>query len=257
MIFRPQHTRPNGTDFRLGGYAMADAQAEDAARPAVLRVEAWGKQTGLGWDYSRVPGASRYAGGEAAGGIVFLPSPVDLADSSTTYAPTDRNVQESFVTMGPSVSLAYGTPDTATGGLADASWRMHRDTSPGGYSAITHDVQVASVWTNAFSLIYDANGIGVGVGGTAYFKSPSGTTAQRPASPANGMQRYNTTTSKLEAYAGGAWKTVGYTAASGWTAPTGTDQRGGFATSTGTLTDALQTLKSLVGDLITAGVLTA
>ncbi|MBI2234592.1 MAG: hypothetical protein HYU57_06360 [Micavibrio aeruginosavorus] len=34
---------------------------------------------------------------------------------------------------------------------------------------------------------------------------PSGTTAQRPGTPVNGMTRYNSTTSKFEAYQAGAW----------------------------------------------------
>jgi hypothetical protein len=37
---------------------------------------------------------------------------------------------------------------------------------------------------------------------------PTGTTAQRPASPATGMFRYNTTTSFLESYNGTAWSPV-------------------------------------------------
>jgi len=35
---------------------------------------------------------------------------------------------------------------------------------------------------------------------------PSGTTAQRPASPVTGQMRMNTTTVKLEYYNGSAWK---------------------------------------------------
>nr|WP_319527809.1 hypothetical protein [Pseudomonas laurentiana] len=38
---------------------------------------------------------------------------------------------------------------------------------------------------------------------------PSGTTAQRPASPVAGMLRYNTSTSKMERYIGGKWLTHG------------------------------------------------
>lgn len=34
---------------------------------------------------------------------------------------------------------------------------------------------------------------------------PSGTTAQRPASPATGMMRFNTTTGLLEVYNGTSW----------------------------------------------------
>ena len=37
---------------------------------------------------------------------------------------------------------------------------------------------------------------------------PSGTTAQRPASPVNGMLRYNTDTSHLEIYLSGTWTVI-------------------------------------------------
>lgn len=39
-------------------------------------------------------------------------------------------------------------------------------------------------------------------------KVPTGNTAQRPASPENGMIRFNSDTGELEGYLGGAWKTV-------------------------------------------------
>lgn len=48
---------------------------------------------------------------------------------------------------------------------------------------------------------------------TGYLAIPKGTTAQRPASPATGMVRYNTTTSSYEVYSGTAWvqwSTTGY-----------------------------------------------
>lgn len=40
---------------------------------------------------------------------------------------------------------------------------------------------------------------------TGSFVIPVGTTAQRPASPANGMIRLNTTNNALEGYANNAW----------------------------------------------------
>lgn len=43
---------------------------------------------------------------------------------------------------------------------------------------------------------------------TGFLQLPTGTTAQRPANPANGMTRVNTTTNVLEAYIAGAWITV-------------------------------------------------
>jgi len=41
---------------------------------------------------------------------------------------------------------------------------------------------------------------------TGAYTISTGTTAQRPATPATGMMRFNTTTSKLEYYNGSAWK---------------------------------------------------
>jgi hypothetical protein len=43
---------------------------------------------------------------------------------------------------------------------------------------------------------------------TGYMQLPVGTTAQRPASPVNGMLRYNSTTSVIEMYLSGSWVTV-------------------------------------------------
>lgn len=49
---------------------------------------------------------------------------------------------------------------------------------------------------------------------------PTGTTAERPATPAAGMMRYNSTTLKLEIYTNAAWTPVGGSAAVSATAPT-------------------------------------
>jgi len=40
---------------------------------------------------------------------------------------------------------------------------------------------------------------------SGYLGIPRGTTGQRPASPQQGMIRWNTTTSKLEGYNGSTW----------------------------------------------------
>ena len=57
------------------------------------------------------------------------------------------------------------------------------------------------------SFTMDANG-GVAFAGTGYFTLPTGTTAQRPASPTTGMTRFNTTLGVIESYHGssnGGW----------------------------------------------------
>jgi hypothetical protein len=43
---------------------------------------------------------------------------------------------------------------------------------------------------------------------TGYFDLPTGTTAQRPGSPSNGMARYNTDTSSLEYYGNSLWNGI-------------------------------------------------
>lgn len=42
--------------------------------------------------------------------------------------------------------------------------------------------------------------------GTGFFRLPSGTTAQRPGAPLNGMMRFNTDTSKTEVYLNAVWR---------------------------------------------------
>lgn len=44
---------------------------------------------------------------------------------------------------------------------------------------------------------------------TDYLQIPTGTTAQRPGSASAGYIRFNTTTTKLEAYDGSSWIDVG------------------------------------------------
>lgn len=46
---------------------------------------------------------------------------------------------------------------------------------------------------------------------TDYFALPAGTTAQRPASPVNGMIRYNTTLASNEIYQAGSWQQFSFT----------------------------------------------
>jgi len=61
----------------------------------------------------------------------------------------------------------------------------------------------ASVITNS---VLAEDGTNAWVTGTGAFTVPSGTTAQQPAGPTNGMMRYNTTTSRQEFYTGAAWR---------------------------------------------------
>lgn len=70
------------------------------------------------------------------------------------------------------------------------------------------------------------------VAGTDFIQMPAGTTAQRPASPAQGMQRYNTTLGYTEVYTGSAWAAMGTQGATNSYA----GQGGQVFTSSGTFT---------------------
>ena len=68
--------------------------------------------------------------------------------------------------------------------------------------------------TNLLALGVSNSRVGIGtaspattlhVSATDAIRIASGTTAQRPGSPANGDVRYNSTTSTIEGYSGGAW----------------------------------------------------
>jgi hypothetical protein len=60
--------------------------------------------------------------------------------------------------------------------------------------------------TRAAALATLANNLSVAAGVENAYVVPTGTTAQRPATPLVGMTRYNTTTNKFECYTGSTWK---------------------------------------------------
>ena len=61
----------------------------------------------------------------------------------------------------------------------------------------TNALTLQTINTNALAISAAQN---VTLSSTGALTVPSGTTAQRPSSPTNGMLRYNTTTSQLEIY---------------------------------------------------------
>jgi hypothetical protein len=72
------------------------------------------------------------------------------------------------------------------------------------------DTWVRAQANAAFAAANSVNVYGANTNNTSYFALPVGTTAQRPASPANGAIRLNTTTNNIEIYAG-QWMNLYYT----------------------------------------------
>lgn len=82
---------------------------------------------------------------------------------------------------------------------------------PGNSSAFTALIKYSDGTANLAFQTNGANAVVINSSQVANFvstgavKIPSGTTAQRPASPVNGMIRYNTTTLRVEGYANNTW----------------------------------------------------
>ena len=103
----------------------------------------------------------------------------------------------------------------------DVYVKTSTSTAADGKVLIAKDAEGKVEWTNTVAAAFGGTGnnapgafdILVGRSGSYSLSSamasamqlPAGTTAQRPGSPVNGMLRYNSDTSKIEAYAGGAW----------------------------------------------------
>ena len=104
---------------------------------------------------------------------------------------------------------------------ADVYLKTSTSTAADGKVLIAKDADGKVEWTDTVAAAFGGTGnnapgaydILVGRSGSYSLSSsmasamqlPAGTTAQRPGSPVNGMLRYNSDTSKIEAYAGGAW----------------------------------------------------
>ncbi len=120
----------------------------------------------------------------------------DSADSNATKKIT----VSSLTALGTGVSTVSGgttglTPAAATAGaITLAGTLAAANGGTGNVSPSTFDILIGKA--PSYELSSSVN---------SAMLLPSGTTAQRPGAPVNGMLRYNSDTSKVEAYAGGSW----------------------------------------------------
>ena len=119
--------------------------------------------------------------------------------TGTTISSTWANNTLSDIATALTGSLAADGQTTATGPLNMGTQKI---TNVGTGTAPTDVVVVSQFQTPTFTG-------DVTMSSTGYVLIPSGTTAQRPASPANGEIRYNTTLNQFEGYASGVWGSLG------------------------------------------------
>jgi hypothetical protein len=145
--------------------------------------------------------------------------------TGTTISTTWANNTLTDIATALTGSLAADGQTTATGPLNMGTQKI---TNAGTGTAPT-DVAVTSQVTTAVAITggtIDGTAIGattpstgkfttlqatsdISFTGTGFVLIPSGTTAQRPVSPANGEIRYNTTLNQFEGYANSAWGSLG------------------------------------------------
>jgi len=153
---------------------------------------------------------------------------LDVASSVVTFL-YDGNTWQMFSSVGPKGPQGPQGPQGATGPQGPSSMSDGTEAAPGlpfanntatGFyrpAANTLGFVTASVERmridstgrmNVANMTISAN---VDNSGTGYFALPVGTTAQRPNTPATGMQRMNTTTGYMEYYNGTNWEQINST----------------------------------------------
>ena len=136
----------------------------------------------------------------------------DLTTSATTMnivtaTATTLNIGSAATTFNTATTTATSTMNLATGAtLSGATKTINIGTA--GLSGSITNIDIGSSVSGSLGTINLNNDVIVTT--TGYLALPDGTTAQRPASPTNGMSRYNTDTDTMEYYRENAWVPSSY-----------------------------------------------
>lgn len=127
QVYKARHVVEGSHDIAYDVTASPEAASEFVAEsPAVLRVEAYGQQSGDGWVRTQDQSKSTHRGGTANGGIWYTVPEVGLEDiPSGLTSDSTRNVSAGHVGLGPGVTLGFGLPSLTTGLMQDG-WQIGR-----------------------------------------------------------------------------------------------------------------------------------
>lgn len=208
-IHHPFHTSFAGLSFRPQlwklGYPNVERnpqltetilRADERRRPSVLVAHAWGAQSDASPDFAHVqlPMDSRARGGTGHGGLVLHPPRFEMEDyfginsQANVEDTTSALATRSYLLAAPGVSFALGKPK-ADGGLQPGGVTIGRDyTLPTKPMVVNYDsVELMRGFQSGSEVIVE-----LAQGGSTAIKLPYGTNAQRPATPARGHVRINT-----------------------------------------------------------------
>ena len=209
VSFRPQLTVQGAPNFEHNPQLPPVLiERDEAVRPQVLTMRAFGGVSAAtgDWAYVEAPASSRARGGTANGGVLFAPPRFEAEDyfginsgANVDDTSSDR-ATSSYVLAAPGVAFALGLP-TIGGDLAANSVVIRQD--------VATSTRPMVVEHNAVELLrgyVDGSETLVELAGTTAVLIPSGTDAQRPATPAVGHLRINTeSTPVIEWWDGSAW----------------------------------------------------
>jgi hypothetical protein len=139
-------------------------------------------------------------------------APSWTSQSSLTVGTATTSTTTSNINGGSSGNLVYQVDTNQTGFIAPGvSGYVLRST--GASTApdwVSPTLTIGSTGMELGSTYTSIAGLNIlAATGTSHWTIPNGTTLQRPASPAAGMIRYNSTQSTFEGYSSGAWSSLG------------------------------------------------
>ena len=223
--------------FQLTGLAQAIANASGTGLLALngsstispVTITGTGNQIGVtGGDGSSTPTISLAANFIAPGTAgITLPNGTTAQRGATTG------------------QIRYNTDTARFEGYYAGSWQTFGigDGTVTSVSGTTSQINVTNVGSIA-TVAIAANPTLPGTGGVVV---PVGTTAQRTASPTNGILRYNTTLAQFEAYTNGAWSVLSTGSTGVTSVATGVGLLGGPITTAGTIDIDTTVVATLTG----------
>jgi len=179
--------------------------------------------TNITQSISTTSGALTVAGGIGVGGNVNIGGTVTgggIRSTTSITPPSNPTVGDIWYQQGTDVVLRYendGTTTTSywvdiTGPTVIISSGTVSGSLGGGGTFTGGIVANATTFSSTVTIGAAVTGtftsVSLMVNTTDAILMPSGTTAQRPANPINGMFRYNSTSSLIEAYMAGSWITI-------------------------------------------------
>lgn len=204
----------------LGNGTALDTIAKVTGTPVATQIGVWNSDdtlegvTGLVWSGTQLNVPGPIASNNSPDFVIMSTNGSGRATIATNgellLSPGSTDPVIMATTNNPHMQFQYSSGGFTNGTLHhdDTDFIIGTDDYGAGNTRVKLDPSGPTVWMDTGKSL----GIGTNtpaatldVAGTGAMKAPVGTTAQRPGTPAQGMIRYNTTTSKFEGYTGSAW----------------------------------------------------